>query len=134
MLVGGVINGDKTINANPATLIIPTGSIEVKYKDGEINFTVPVGIHVIKTDYEQCNSSSSIKYVGVTPGTIHRLKVTRGRIHSTHQYIFIGHLICTAHKTSKKWGKDIWNTQNDARYLISWSPEINKETPTVKDY
>ena len=70
---GGTISRDETINANPATLIIPTGSIEVKYKEGEINFTVPVGIHVIKTDYKQLNSNSSIKYVGVTPGTIHRI-------------------------------------------------------------
>ena len=130
---GGTISRDETINANPATLIIPTGSIEVKYQDGEINFTVPVGIHVLKVELT-VNTKLKPTYVGVTPGTIHKLKVTRSRIPSTHQLIHTAHIGCTTHK-KKYYLKRPWNVNlNNSRFTISWSPEINKQTPGVKDY
>lgn len=128
---GGTISRDETINANPATLIIPTGSIEVSYKGGAINFTVPAGIHVLKVVFAH---NTKPTYVGVTPGTIHKLKVTRSRIPSTHQFIHTAHIVCTTH-TKKYYSKRPWNVSQDrSRFTISWSPEINKETPTVKDY
>lgn len=129
---GGTISRDETINANPATLIIPTGSIEVSYKGGAINFTVPAGIHVLKVVFAY---NTKPTYVGVTPGTIHKLKVTRVHINSTHQaFIYTTYIVCRTH-TKKYYSKHLWNVSQDrARFTISWSPEINKETPTVKDY
>lgn len=130
---GGTISRDETINANPATLIIPTGSIEVTYKGGPIDFTVPVGIHVLKVELTD-NTRLKPTYVGVTPGTIHKLEVTRSRIPSTHQLVHTAHIGCTTH-TKNYYRKRPWNVNlNNSRFTISWSPEINKQTPSVKDY
>ena len=131
---GGTISRDETINANPATLIIPTGSIEVTYKGSEITFTVPVGIHVLKVELTVYTRSKPT-YVGVTPGTIHKLKVTRSRIHSTHQLIWTAHIGCTTHKKNYYIRRRPSNVSvNNSRFTISWSPEINKQTPTTTDY
>lgn len=129
---GGTISKDETINANPATLIIPTGSIEVSYRGGTVDFTVPAGIHVLKTEIIG-STRPRIRYVGVTPGTIHKLEVTRTRVPSTHQSKHRAHFDCTTH--TKEWGaSDKGISIDGSRFRISWSPEINKQAPTVKDY
>ena len=128
---GGTISRDETINANPATLIIPTGSVETEYVNDVIDFTVPVGIRVLKLYYE----NGSIRYIGVTPGTIHKLEVTRRHWWTTHQSRWRTVFTCQTH--SKTWYASTpggVHSVEKAHFTISWSPEINKQTPTIKDY
>lgn len=128
---GGTISRDETINANPATLIIPTGSVETEYVNDVIDFTVPVGIRVLKLDYE----NRSIRYIGVTPGTIHKLKATRKHWWTTHQSKWRTYFTCQTH--SKTWYRSTSggvHSAKKAHFSISWSPEINKQTPDIHDY
>ena len=125
---GGTISRDETINANPATLIIPTGSVKIERLGDAIDFTVPVGIRVLKVEYYRSNP----KYVGVTPGSVHKLKANRSRVPSTHQHLHHTHLRCMTH--DKEWYRTTGGAGNYVSFRISWSPEINKQTPTVKDY
>lgn len=131
MLAGGVINGDKTINATSA-ILIPTGSIEIENNEVSYTyFTVPAGIRVLKVE----NSYHGIiKYVGVTPGSVHRLKVERyshNKYHHVELYCY--RLICVSH--SKKYN-DVNNKCSNEQhsFRVSWSPEINTHTPDVTDY
>lgn len=129
---GGVINGDRTINATYATLI-PTGSIEMENDEGLTYtlFTVPAGIRVLKVE----NSYHGIiKYVGVTPGSVHNLNVERYSHNKYHHVsLYCYRLICVSH--SKKYN-DVNNNCSNSRhsFRISWSPEINTHTPDVTDY
>ena len=96
----------------------PTGS---KYIGGNTTFTVPSGVKVIKVKPKYGN----IKYVGVTPNTVHSLKWKVIYGNATDSYI----LRCTSHGDIQ-WGID-YDSQN---ITLFWSPEINKQTPTVTDY
>ena len=123
---GGTISKDETINANPATLIIPTGSIEMGYHDGYVNFTVPAGIRVLKVDNPHHRVT---KYVGVTPGSVHKFIVQSRRVNKKSRY----HFICSTHKKIYNNAKNGCTNKNH-HFYVSWSPEINTHTPDVKDY
>lgn len=97
---------------------IPTGSKYIKhdYNNTEGDFTVPNGIKVIKVAV----SGNATDYVGVTPKSTHDLYFVR--------YGFSGRkLQCI---TDSIW----WATSLGDAVTLSWSPEINKKTPTIKDY
>lgn len=105
---------------------IPTGSIY--FGKGTITFTVPSGIKVIKVvtppaDY--MGYEVTPYYVGVTPNSVHNLywNISYGAERDKYQ------IKCSSHK--KFWAE---NTDYGYRATLSWSPEINKKTPTVTDY
>ena len=91
-------------------------------------FTVPSGIHVIEL-YGDFNTI----YVGVTPNTTHHIYIDitqHGHVHfeisvwcSTHNHVY----------TSDSFIADP-GEEPSANIRISWSPEINKISPTVTDY
>ncbi len=105
---------------------VPTGSIY--FGEGNITFTVPSGIKVIKVvsppaDYMGYEVTPS--YVGVTPNSVHKLYWNR--LHGENFDEF--RIKCKSH--NKLWGE---NGDYGYRATLSWSPEINKKTPTIKDY
>lgn len=107
----GVIGGGTTFSASPATVSVPTGSV---YVDRNTTFTVPAGVKVIYVNMDNSN------YVGVTPNSGHTL---------TWYYGSRTILKCNH---NKEWGKN--NHPSKRKATISWSPEINKQTPTITDY
>lgn len=126
---GGTISRDETINANPATLIVPTGSIEMSYGDS-VNFTVPAGVSVLAITTAGAFGKVPI-YVGVTPGSVHRFTVTRKHYYVSHGgYPYNYYLKCATHgdKVLRSHGR------TSSHFTISWSPEINTHTPKATDY
>lgn len=104
---------------------VPTGKRTVT---GNITFTVPAGVKVIRvvSPYEDHYGASSLQYIGVTPNSVHKLEwtVTYGNTIDAYQ------LLCTSH-SKKRW---TINHDYGKHASLSWSPEINKRTPTVTDY
>lgn len=94
---------------------------------GAGTFTVPSGIHVIEL-YGDFNTI----YLGVTPNTTHSIYIDVTQQGQVHFEIQVG---CTSH--NKVYINDNFYSQEgepSQNIRISWSPEINKITPTVTDY
>lgn len=108
----------------------PTGE---KLISTSATFTVPMGITVLELEYD--TEVSENEYVGVTPGSIHKLTIEseEGADYS-HYYVSV---YCDAHH--EYWGTFEWEdepylgTPNDS-VIIRWSPEINKKSPIRTDY
>lgn len=100
--------------------VAPTGSTII---DGYGTFIVPSGVHVIKI-----NCAAGIVYVGVTPNTTHKIDVDVEEIRDEYYRVEI---YCTTHSTLYL---DNITPSDETTIAIHWSPEINKQTPTVKDY
>lgn len=116
-------------SASPATVSIPTGSIVIY---GKRNFTVPNGVKIIQVSYD--GSDNAISYVGVTSGSQHTLELFTG---GSSQPITPHGVLCITHKISKEYIHWVFVRlpyDADPKYRLSWSPEINKQTPTVTDY
>lgn len=91
-------------------------------------FTVPSGIHVIEL-YGDFNTI----YVGVTPNTTHHIYIDITQQGHVHYEISVG---CTSHNRvyeSDTFISDV-GEEPSQNIRISWSPEINKLSPTVTDY
>lgn len=103
---------------------VPTGKVSI---NGDFTFTVPAGVKVIfvASPYENEYGIVEANYVKVTPNTVHRLmwKVKYGV--NVDYYI----LKCFSH-SEKEWTS---NRECGKHAFISWSPKINKETPTLID-
>lgn len=103
----------------------PTGHTII---EGAGTFTVPSGIHVI----ELYGDFSTI-YLGVTPNTTHSIYIDITQQGHIHWEIQVG---CTSH--NRVYINDTFISENEEEpsenIRISWSPEINKITPTVTDY
>lgn len=98
----------------------------MSYDGGAVNFTVPAGVRVLKVDNAH---HGVVTYVGVTPGSVHNLKVTASRSGVFRNY----RLACMTHNK----GYNNVNGQcfnEDHHFFISWSPEINTHTPNNTDY
>lgn len=100
--------------------VAPTGSTII---DGYGTFTVPSGVHVIKI-----NCAAGVVYVGVTPNTTHKINVDVEEIREEHYRVEI---YCTTHSTLYL---DNITPSDETSIAIHWSPEINKQTPTITDY
>lgn len=115
---GGVFQVKKTAE-------VPTGSTTIF---GAGTFTVPSQIHVIEL-YGDFNTI----YVGVTPNTTHSIYMDLKQMGHVHWDIQVG---CTSHK--KVYIDDTLlfepGEEPSDTIRISWSPEINKLSPTVTDY
>ena len=131
------MGGGVTISASPATVSIPTGSIDIQEDETPLNFTVPTGITVLKVElWVGSNSNSKIAYVGVTPGSVHTIMLQ----HGNSQLPVIPHaVVCTTHRHPNNNPITVYVVIGIQDYQpmtarISWSPEINTHTPTVTDY
>lgn len=104
----------------------PTGHTII---EGAGTFTVPSGIHVIELygDFDTI-------YLGVTPNTTHSIYIDLTQQGPVHWEIQVG---CTSHnrvyKTDTFYSDDEIEEPSE-NIRISWSPEINKISPTVTDY
>lgn len=110
--------------------VAPTGE---KLISTSGTFTVPMGITVLEIEYD--TEVSGNEYVGVTPGSTHKLTIEAEEgTDSSYYYVSI---YCDTH--SEYWGMFEWQDEpylgvpNDS-VIIRWSPEINKKSPTRTDY
>lgn len=88
-------------------------------------FTVPSGVHVIEVTCDQVDTV----WVGVTPNTSHNIAVYIDE--DPYLEDIDWQVVCSRH--SKVYIDNHGN--NDSGIVdISWSPEINKKTPTITDY
>lgn len=107
------------------TVAIPTGSVTLYYSNGGGTITIPAGINVL---YNGSTAKLYSKYIGVTPGKTYALvfnKETRDK--SLYNS-----------SSNKTWYMNVRfgssGTISAQNVTLSWSPEINAQTPTVTDY
>lgn len=114
-------------SASPATTSVPTGEHRVEAKNESTDqFTVPNGITVVMVLTNVTNVME--RYIGVTPGKTYKLTVTiKPQYHPPIPEIALKRL---AHDNT------VWNyvSVDTTNFVIYWSPEINKQTPTITDY
>ena len=110
--------------------VAPTGE---KLISTSGTFTVPMGITVLEIEYD--TEVSDNKYVGVTPGSTHKLTIESDeRTDYAPYYVSV---YCDTHR--EYWGMFEWQDEPylgvpDNTVIIRWSPEINKKSPTRTDY
>lgn len=119
-----VTSSGKTYNA--LTVAIPTGMCEYPYwfSTYTTTFRVPLGIHVIKSYSWYPGSNKPMqeeKYIGVTSGKIYSLNMQYKKGCSIYNL-----------SSNKMWAHITGGSPATIR--LEWSPQINKMTPTVKDY
>ena len=105
---------------------IPSGSITKINSTSNIidfDFTVPAQIHVLHAHISYNDVDKDV-YVGVTPNKTYSLHIMARFI------ITIGHRISDS--SVKIWYQAVG--KGTVTLTISWSSEINKQTPTVEDY
>ena len=119
-------NGTTYAAWKKATVDVPTGHTII---GGNGTFTVPSGIHVIEL-YGDFNTI----YLGVTPNTTHSIYIDLNQQGHVHWKIQVG---CTSHNRvyiNDSFTSEDGNEEPSEDIRISWSPEINKISPTVTDY
>lgn len=109
---------------------VPTGE---KLISTSATFTVPMGITVLELEYD--TEVSDNVYVGVTPGSTHKLLIDTAE--GTEETQYSVDVFCDTHK--KLWGNFSWWGEPylgspSESVIIRWSPEINKKSPTRTDY
>lgn len=140
----GTFTNNTSFSATAAQVNVPTGSISVGDND---RFTVPSGVKVIKVYFNKYEyddtSGKTYTYVGVTPGKTY--------IFNCYSYIiFIEgnpdipdsdgiYLGSVANRKKTTWfnrfpADEIQDYEYLRGFELSWSPEINKMTPTYTDY
>jgi hypothetical protein len=110
--------------------VAPTGEKLISVSG---TFTVPSGITVLEIEYntEMCSN----EYVGVTPGSTHKITIESDE--GTDSSPYYVNVYCDTH--SECWADFEWIDEPylgvpDNRVIIRWSPEINKKSPTSTDY
>lgn len=137
-------NGTTYAAWKQAAVNVPTGNTSVGNGD---RFTVPSGVKVIKvywSKYEYDDTSNSMyTYVGVTPGKTYELECYTFTVwpegepgNETTDGMYLGSISGTKLKTwfQRIPADDIQDTEDIRGFELSWSPEINKMTPTYTDY
>lgn len=108
--------------------IAPTGTYIVeKAPDEKFTFTVPNKITVVEVSDKLTKDK---RYIGVTPNKAYGLIIKvkpPGQDPNPNQVL----RILGNYNSSNVW--DIIQPNNNS-FIISWSPEINNMTPTIKDY
>ena len=116
--------GGVTFSACPATVSVPTGDLNVSIST---NFTVPSSVNVVMVT---CDGPYPIRYIGVTPQKRYNLALSiKGQGFPPYPEYTLSRL---EHITGSK--GIVWQLAFSDNYNISWSPEINKQTPTITDY
>ena len=108
-----------------AEAVVPTGQVRL-YENTSITFIIPSLVKVLEivsTGYADGSGNQiGAVYVGVTPGTQHVFEHTYNS-HTSRQ------IKCNTHS------KYLAAFSKYRAYIyIRWSPEINKQTPTITDY
>ena len=109
---------------------VPTGEKSISES---ATFTVPMGITVLEVEFDTDFAGND--YVGVTPGSTHKLTVESGEGTESSNYYVLAY--CDTHE--EYWGSFEWEDEPylgvpDTKVIIRWSPEINKKSPTRTDY
>lgn len=114
-----------TFSASGASVVIPTGSIDVSYQT--VNFTVPAGITVLHM--WNCYLEA---YVGVTPNTTHGLWYNEEYRDDVDGEWYTLEVICDPHGYITRTMEETSNPPGSI--TVEWSPEINKHPVDVKHY
>lgn len=122
---GGVINSDMTFSASGASVVIPTGSIDVSYQT--VNFTVPAGITVLYMGNRYFEA-----YVGVTPNTTHGLWYNEEYRGDVAGEVYMLSVYCDPHGCITRTTEE--TTDLPGYITVKWSPEINKHPVDIKHY
>lgn len=134
----GTIWGGLTFTASPATeIVIPTGYLinETNTYDITRTITIPNGVKVIEV-YAEASSDNQVEsemvYINVSSSN-------KSWYGSSGNYgaIIRGYVGVTPNKqyaVALSVNSRLDNTAIAYRYYIKYSPEINKQTPTVTDY
>jgi hypothetical protein len=96
-------------------------------------FTVPSGITVLEIEYAP--DVPIIEYVGVTPGSTH--KITIDSDEGTDSSPYYVNVYCETHRqyvADFEWEDEPYLGAPSRSVIIRWSPEINKKSPTRTDY
>ena len=123
---------------------VPTGGVTVGNDD---TFTVPLGVKVIRAFWSKYDfddtSNNMYTYIGVTPGKTYKLRsytfvvwLDGSPESQDTDGIFLGAIMSNKLTTwfQRTPSDDIRDTISTRGFELSWSPEINKMTPTYKDY
>ena len=122
------MGGGTAFSASPATVSIPTGAYTPKAAiDTPFTFTVPNKITIVQISNKLTKHND---YIGVTPGKAYELIIKIKPAEGPQPEHFM--LILGNNHNSKIWS--IIQINNNNIFIISWSPEINSMTPTIKDY
>ena len=123
---GGTAESDVTISATAAVTTVPTGSVN---GDGELTFTIPPGVTVVR--FYVSNKPSADYYVGVTSGISYNFLA---------DWINYGHGITEYIRVGRSSGQMLYLHGNESGsgiidsgplpFVISYSPEINAHGPT----
>lgn len=124
---GGVINSNMTFSASGASIIIPTGRIELTYNT--VDFTVPTGITVLHM-YNRYMEA----YVGVTPNTKHELYYDENYRDDVEGEMYILEVICESHGYITGTLEEIGGGNTPGSITIEWSPSINTHSVDVEHY
>lgn len=127
----GIIGGGTTFSASPATVSVPTGSYE-----GDLPyFVIPANVHIlalsITIDVSGGIFTLDPVYIGVTPGSYHK---PESFSYEQGQTMVFGVQCSTHDNMGWMMHRVPLREFNSFTYRISWSPEINKKTPTITDY
>lgn len=126
--------GGVTFSASPATASVPTGSIDIRLNQTTF-FTVPAGIIILRVELPPNYSGpqKDIRYVGVTPKSDHTIQLIDYYSDAVFPP-FCCLLRCNTHNDITYGMIRFPGEVNNIFARISWSPEINKQTPTITDY
>nr|DAG40472.1 MAG TPA: hypothetical protein [Caudoviricetes sp.] len=139
-LKGTIWGGGVTFSASPATVSVPTGSVNFTYV-GE--FTIPQGVHVVKARLYGTNyyggETSKTAFVAVTPNKKYRLMGVWPFEYSEEQTerFYADEILINNTIGGVSWiGPSVYDLSevDNLNFTISWSPEINTHTPDVTDY
>lgn len=103
----------------------------MQFTVGTHEFTVPAGVTVIKVVGDSYDDYA-LEFVGVTPLTKHSLYVyatEEENPNDEERPILILNMQCQTHD-GQLWGE----AEFSICFTLYWSPEINKHTPTIKEY
>lgn len=122
------MGGGTTFSASPATVSIPTGTYTPKVGiNAPFTFTVPDKITIVQVSDKL---TAYKRYIGVTPGKAYELiiKIKPPGEDPQPNNVLLG--------LSNNHNYNTWDMipPNNNNFIISWSPEINNITPTIKDY
>lgn len=105
----------------------PTGEKLISVSE---TFTVPSGITVLEIEYD--TEVTSNEYVGVTPGSTHKITIESDE--GTDSSPYYVNVYCDTHRESWKTFEWPYLGAPNNSVIIRWSPEINKKSPTTTDY
>ena len=132
------MGGGVTISATPATeIVIPTGYLakEQTFYTVTKTITIPNGINVIELNAENNYDSSgdTEAYVSITVSSNNKQWCSNGDLNSVWCSEYIGVTPNKQYTVTVEPGGEFDNSYT-AYFYIKYSPEINKQTPTVTDY